>query len=233
MRSERIPWAVLMATRRFPVIACALVALGVVSGMAGAAGLVRGEVGEPPSRPLGPPDEGKRLTPDYVIGRAPQARGHVEIASYGWLAPKDSGAPYRKQLCTWIEHVPGSTDFASCGSGAQMAEEGFPLRLEMHVEALGHKRTTEFGGMLLPEVATVEVRFHRRGRRKASHAAAIVTQVSGELQERLKQPDPFGYFFAQVKGLISQRVMTVLAFDEEGHLIDRVRSVTSPPIRLH
>ena len=222
-----------MASARFPAIACALVALGLACGFAGATGLVRGEVGGPPSRPLGRPDEGRRLTPDYVIGRAQKARGHVEIASYGWLAPKDSGAPHRKQLCTWIEQVPGSTVFASCASAAQMTEEGFPLRLEMDVVAFGHKRTTLFGGMLLPEVAKVEVRFHRPGRRKASHAVAIVTQVSGDLQERLKQPYPFGYFFAEVKGLVGQRVLTVLAFDEEGHLIASTRQVSSPPIHFN
>jgi hypothetical protein len=156
----------------------------------------------------------------------------MEIVSYGWLAPRDSGARYRDQLCTSIEHVPGEIDFGSCASVAQMAEEDRPIRIELSMQQLSPKaeRRTEIGGMLAPAVASVEVRFHRRGQSKRYSVSATVARPYSELQEELKQPGPFGYFVSQLKGLVGLGAIRVLAFDESGNLLGVAHGLSSQPL---
>ncbi len=84
------------------------------------------------------------------------------------------------------------------------------------------ERQTEVGGLLAPNVASVEVRFRRNG--QARHVKATVAQVKGELQQRLKQAAPFGYFDGQIKGLVPMKAIIVRVYDAGGNLLGSTNS---------
>lgn len=205
------------------VLVVALCALS----MSVSAAVQRGQVGGPPSIPLGPPDEGKRTTPDLVIGRADTPFGTTELVAYGWLAPPDSlpSGP-RKQFCIWAEHLPKEISWGMCGfpldpSGNQK------IAIDSRGGTLGKpaQRFIEIGGRLTPDVASVRIFFSRDGRKGSS--LATVAQVTGELQRKLHQAVPFGYFNAKVRGLVSWHSIRVEAYDSTGALIDEAGSTSS------
>lgn len=176
----------------------------------------RGHVGEPPTRPLEPP-LGPKQTPALVIGRGRQPDGHMEIVSYG----AKGTAPNERELCTWIEYVPGETIFGGCGAVSELkGEHVVSTELFDQTIAPKAKRSTEIGGLLAPNVASVELRFQRSG--QENHVKATVAQVRGTLQQRLKQPAPFGYFVGQIKGLVSANAITVRAYDANRNLLGSV-----------
>jgi hypothetical protein len=173
----------------------------------------RGHVGGPPTRPLEPP-LGPKQTPALVIGRDRQPNGHMEIVSYG----AKGTARNERELCTWVEYVPGETIFGSCGAVSELSKErAVSIELFGQTIAPKAKRSTEIGGLLAPNVASVELRFQRSGRQ--NHVKATVAQVRGTLQQRLKQPAPFGYFVGQIKGLVPAAAITVRAYDANGSLL--------------
>jgi hypothetical protein len=178
----------------------------------------KGQIGGPPTRRL-PPPLGPKDTAALVIGRASQPKGHMEIVSYGARAHAYSPSP--QELCTWIEFVPGETEFASCGEIAELSEEERAVRVELFGGVIEPKaeRSTELGGLVAANVASVKVRFHRRGRAKLYGVRATVAQVRGALQQRLRQPASFGYFFAQIKGRVPGKAIEVRAYDASGNLL--------------
>jgi hypothetical protein len=141
----------------------------------------------------------------------------MEIVSYG----AKGTAPNERELCTWVEYVPGETIFASCGAVSELKEEHV-LSIELFGQTIAPKakRGTEIGGLLAPNVASVELRFQRSG--QEIHVKAKVAQVRGALQQRLKQPTPFGYFVGQIKGLVPGAAITVRAYDANGNLLASV-----------
>jgi hypothetical protein len=182
----------------------------------------RGQVGGPPSIALGPPDEGKRTTPDFVIGRDDTPLGTTELVAYGWLAPADSlpSGP-RKQLCIWVEHLPREISPGMCGPLLD-PNGGQKLAIDDQIQALGKpaQRFTEIGGRLTPDVASVRILYSHNGR--AFSHKATVAQVAGELQRKLHQAVPFGYFNARVRGLVPWRSIRAEAYDSTGALIGEV-----------
>lgn len=215
--------ALRMKTRvRLAWLATLAVALALVVCVAWAAPLLaspaKGRVGGPPTRRL-PPPLGPKDTAALVIGRTSQPKGHMEIVSYGARAHAYSPSP--QELCTWIEFVPGETDFASCGEIAELNEEERAVRIELFGGVIQPKaeRSTELGGLVAANVASVKVRFHRRGRAKLYGVRATVAQVRGALQHRLRQPAPLGYFFAQIKGRVPGKAIEVRAYDASGNLV--------------
>jgi hypothetical protein len=179
----------------------------------------RGQVGGPPTLALGPPDEGKRATPDLVIGRGDTFAGPVELVAYGWLAPRGSlpSGP-RKQLCIWVEYLPKEIEPGMCGPLLDPNGER-KIAIDDQIQALGKpaQRFTEIGGRLTPDVATVRAFYRRDGRQVSS--LATVAQVAGRLQERLRQPVPFGYFDLKIKGLVRWNSIRVQAYDSAGAIV--------------
>ena len=201
-----------------------LVSLGFVAAVAILAAVAmagqRGQVGGPPTLALGPPDEGKRTTPDLVIGRTDTSLGPVELVAYGWLAPRDSlPAGPRKQLCVWVEYLPKEISPGMCGPPLD-PEGDQKVIIDDRIQALGRPvdRFTEIGGRLTPDVETVRV-FYRRNGQKVG-ATATVAQVSGTLQETLRQAVPFGYFALKIRGLVPWHSIRVQAYDSAGALVD-------------
>jgi len=195
-----------------------LLALGAAWAAPLSASPAKGQVGGPPTRRL-PPPLGPKDTAALVIGRAPQPKGHMEIVSYGARAHAYSPSP--QELCTWIEFVPGESIFASCGEIANLDEEEREVGVELFggvIQPHG-KGTTELGGLVAANVASVKVRFHRRGRAKLYGVRATVAQVRDALQHRLRQPAPFGYFVAQIKERVPGKAIEVRAYDASGNLL--------------
>ncbi|HVY77515.1 MAG TPA: hypothetical protein VG898_03315 [Solirubrobacterales bacterium] len=179
----------------------------------------RGRVGGRPTIPLGPPDEGKRTTPDFVIGKGRTAAGPVELVAYGWLAPRDSLpiAP-RRQVCVWVEHLPREISPGFCGP-LLAPDGGRKIVIDDRVQALGKpaQRSTEIGGRLTPDVDSVRVSYRRNGRKLSE--MAVMARVDGDLQRKLHQPTSFGYFDLRVRGQVPWGSMQVQAYDRKGALL--------------
>jgi hypothetical protein len=220
---ERIPFALRMKTRSRPTLLATLtLALALIVCAVWVAPLLaaptKGQVGEPPTRQLEPP-LGPKDTPALVIGRARQPKGHMEIVSYG--ARASAGSPSPQELCTWIEFVPGESIFASCGELAELRQEERAVKVELFGGVIAPKdeRSTELGGLVAPNVASIRLRPLGRGRAKPFDARITVTQVRGGLRKKLRQPAPFGYFFAQIKGRVPGSAIEVRAYDAGGNLL--------------
>jgi hypothetical protein len=187
----------------------------------------RGQVGGPPTMALGPPDEGKRTTPDLVIGRSDTPAGTAELVAYGWLAPKDSLPPApRKQLCIWVEYLPKEIDPGMCGPLLDPSGDR-KIVIDDRIQALGKppQRWTEIGGRLTPDVASVRVSYRRNGRKATG--MATVAQVAGKLQRRLRQPVPFGYFDLRIRGRVPWHSIRVQAYDSAGAVLGTAGSGSS------
>jgi hypothetical protein len=141
----------------------------------------------------------------------------MEIVSYG----AKGTAPNEHELCTWIEYVPGETIFGSCGAVSELSKEEHAVGIELFGQVIAPKakRSTEIGGLLASNVASVEVRFRRNGQEKLEHVKATVARVKGKLQQRLRQPAPLGYFVGQIKGLVPANAISVRAYDARGDLL--------------
>lgn len=187
----------------------------------------RGQVGGPPTIALGPPDEGERTTPDLVIGRGHTPAGAVELVAYGWLAPRDSLPPGpREQLCVWAEHLPKEVSFGMCGPLLD-PDGGQKIAIDDHIQALGKpaQRWVEIGGRLTPDVASVRISYRRKGHKAAG--MAVVAQVAGELQDRLRQPTPFGFFNLRIRGRVPWRSIRVQAYDDAGAVLETAGPATA------
>jgi hypothetical protein len=213
MKTRSRPTLLATLTLALALIVCAVCVAPLLAAPA------KGQIGGPPTRPLGPPDEGTQTTPALVIGRAAQPKGHMEIVSYGVRA--SAGSPSPQELCTWIEFVPGESIFASCGELAELRQEERVVKVELFGGVIAPKdeRSTELGGLIAPNVASIRLRPLGRGRAKPFDARIAVTQVRGGLRKKLRQPAPFGYFFAQIKGRVPGSAIEVRAYGASGNLL--------------
>jgi hypothetical protein len=177
----------------------------------------KGQVGGPPTINLGPPDEGRQTSPELVIGRGRTVEGPAEIVAYGWEEESDSSPA---DFCVWVEQLPGEVLFGACEVAPWRAGS---IGLEMKIQRLGPKstRATFVGGLVSPDVVAVRVSFRRPGSNRRFHATPVIGRVQGDLQQRLDQPAPFGFYYAQVSGLVPFRHMRVEALDAEGKVIGK------------
>lgn len=213
--------------RRSILLAVVVMVLTTTISTSVAAASQRGQVGGPPTIALGPPDEGKRTTPDLVIGRGDTPTGAVELVAYGWLALRDSLPPGpRKQLCIWVEHLPKEISPGMCGSLLD-PEGGQKIAIDSRTESLGKpaQRLIEIGGRLTPDVATVRISYRRDGHSAAG--MAVVAQVAGKLQRKLHQPTPFGFFDLRIRGRVPWRSIRVRAYDDAGAVLETAGPASS------
>jgi hypothetical protein len=209
------------------VVGLVLVAVGLVPcAVAATSPPAKGEIGGPPSTALGPPPHGvKQITPAIVIGRGKRPAGRLELAAYGWN-PSQGSESSQIGLCIWIEQPPTEFKRGRCGSVSELAPSAIPIRVYNISSLIVPKSKgswTELSGSVAPSVASVQVLFSRDGSPQQYRVNAVVAQVSGELQARLKQPAPFGYFVAKIRGSVVRKTLHVRAFDAAGHLIDSAR----------
>jgi hypothetical protein len=210
-----------------PAAIIVLVVSLVVTLVSVAGAAQRGQVGGPPSIALGSPDEGKRTTPDLVIGRRDASSSAVELVAYGWLAPPDSLPPGpRRQLCVWAEHLPRVVNFGMCGLPLDPNGDR-KLVIDDRTQALGRpaQRFIEIGGRLTPDVASVRIFYSRNGRKGSS--LATVAQVTGALQGKLHQVVPFGYFDARISGQVPWGSVRVQAYGATGAVLETAGPASS------
>jgi hypothetical protein len=69
--------------------------------------------------------------------------------------------------------------------------------------------------------------YWRRLGKPQHHVRAVVTQVSGDLQARLNQSQPFGYFVATVPGCLVAKQINVVGLDSSGKVIGKRRGAPS------
>lgn len=178
-----------------------------------------GEIGGPPTIPLGAPDEGKRTTPDIVIGRGRDFEGGVELVAYGWELTGYAGPPQRG-VCIWAAYLSSrELNFQGCvlteesrAGGAVEVTTG-TLKVQPRSE-----RWTQFGGRVAPDVSAVRVTFRRPNRDGSFRVNPIVAQVDGALQQKLKMPEAFGLFTVRVAGLVPRRMFKVQPVRDIGQL---------------
>jgi hypothetical protein len=186
----------------------------------------KGQVGGPPTLPLGQADEGKKVTPALVIGRGPTYDGHAEITAYGWKPPADdpSGG---MQFCTWIEYPPEDIEFGTCGPAGTPPPNGV-IDIDSESKIVGgppKDRWSRASGLITPEVARVRVTYSRHGAKK--HANAVVGQVTPALQQKLDQPARFGYWDLKIRGGIRFSTLRAKALDADGNVLGTAKHLTA------
>jgi hypothetical protein len=80
-------------------------------------------------------------------------------------------------------------------------------------------RATEIGGLVSPDVRAVRLVYSYRGAERRHRASAIMGRVTGELQRRLGQPNPFGFYYVKVPGLVDLRHIRAQALDAKDKVI--------------
>lgn len=175
-----------------------------------------GEVGGPPTIALGPPDEGTQASPALVIGAGSVLNRRVELVAYAWKPPADS---FEGDFCIWAEQPPEEIEFGTCATA--LGAESKAVAVDMQIQQISprHARSTTIGGRIAPEVAAVRLYFHRPSSKKRHRVDGLVSQVDGDLQQRLKQPAPFGFFYARVRGLVRFSAFKVQALDSSGNVL--------------
>jgi hypothetical protein len=188
----------------------------------------KGQVGGPPTLPLGPADEGKKITPALVIGRGPTYDGHAEITAFGWKPPADDPEG-GKQFCTWIEYPPETIEFGTCGPAGTPPANGV-IEIDSESNIVGgppKDRWTRASGLITPKVSEVRVTFRRHGVKK--HANAVVGQVTAALQQKLDQPARFGYWDVKLRGGVKFSSLHAQALDADGNVLGSAKHLTSQP----
>jgi hypothetical protein len=181
-----------------------------------ASGASKGRIGGPPTIKLGPPDEGKRTTPALVIGRGGTAGGAAEVVAYGWESEDDDSLS--ADFCVWAEQLPDEILFGTCGPAPWRAGS---IGMEMKIQRFGpgSARATYIGGLVSPDVASVRISFRRPGSGRLFRVNPILGRVRGGLQQRLDQPAPFEFYYAQVNGLVKFRQVRAEALDAKGDVV--------------
>jgi hypothetical protein len=175
----------------------------------------KGQIGGPPTLPLGHEDEGKKTTKPIVIGRGQTYQGPAEIVAYGWNPPADADEdPSQRNFCIWVEY-PRQDDilFGTC---AEADEPNSAIEINGEVQGISPKRArfTEVDGLFRSDVASIRVTYQRQGKKR--HAKTTIARVTPDLQQKLKLPQGFGYWDAKVRGVIKLRSFKARAFDAAG-----------------
>jgi hypothetical protein len=177
-----------------------------------------GQIGGAPTYPLGAPDEGKQTTAARVIGVGRTYDGWLQIDAYGWRPPSDSSGD-RREVCVWAEFQ--TERFATYGSCVGAGDPGASIAIESAPVLVKPKRlrSTQFGGILSPDVTRVVLTVKRSASAKPVRAEATVARVSGRLQHQMKQSRPFGYFFAKLPGEIAPKEVRAVAYNAAGKVV--------------
>jgi hypothetical protein len=125
----------------------------------------------------------------------------------------DGGPPTVEQRPTLPEKPSGPQLVIACGSDRHELDSG----------RRSGRSYTALNGWVRPDVARVEVRYHRRNEKPITHANATVAQVDGELLSSLDQTTPFGRFAVVLPGCTVPQGLRVLAFDSVGKLFGSER----------
>jgi hypothetical protein len=197
-----------------------LVCAGLLAVTASAIGVTtsKAQGADPPCTVGGPPtiQEGPTLVqnpagPELVIGCGKSVVGPFEIAAY-------TGVEH--SLCTVF--LGSAVRGAQCGEAIHeslLASDGFLVTGTNWSWGGGPGRSyTAMSGWVRPDVARVEVRYHRNHEKSISHATATVAQVDGELLSSLGQTTPFGRFAVVLPGCAVPQGLRLLAFDSEGRM---------------
>ncbi len=172
-------------------------------------------VGGPPQIER-PPFLEKPLSPELVIACGKSVVGPFEIVAYTGV---------KHLLCT----VFLGSAFGGSGCGGEihesrLARDGFLITNTNWAWGRGPGRSfTALSGWVRPDVARIEVRYHRSNEKPITRAKATVAQVNGELLSSLGQTTPFGRFAVVLPGCTVPQGLHVLAFDSEGQMIGSER----------
>lgn len=129
-------------------------------------------------------------------------RNGKRIGRFYWVAM--ATLTCRSKWCNW--RIGTGTKFRPPGTRDSSVEGLSRTRFPDFV------RSTTVGGRVAPGAAAVRLYFHRPKRGKRRRVDALVAQVDGDLQRRLKQPAPFGFFYARVRGVVRFGVVRFGAF---------------------
>ncbi|MBS1893711.1 MAG: hypothetical protein JST59_20615 [Actinobacteria bacterium] len=195
----------------------------VVAGSAVAGAPKKGTVGGAPTHPIGPPDEGTRNSPSRVILAGKTYLGHVEVDAYGWNPPADFGTGEADAL--WAD-----VEFGAPVAGWSYASSFVPENIHrpVTIEALfwqdqpKSERSTFVGGALEPGVGRVLLSYPQPNGTGTVRADAVVSQVSGRLQQELHQSAPFGYFFATLPGTVQAKELEAIAYGAHGQKLGSI-----------
>jgi hypothetical protein len=198
--------------------------LALVVAISAAAGAVKkGTVGEAPTHPIGPPDEGTRNSPCRVILAGKTYLGRVEVDAYGWNPPAEFETGEADAL--WAD-----VEFGSPVAGWSYASSFVPEHIHrpVTIEALfwqdrpKSQRSTFVGGALEPGVGRVLLSYPRPNGKGTVRSDAVVSQVSGQLQQELHQSVPFGYFFARLPGIVQGKELQATAYGAHGQKLGSI-----------
>lgn len=113
-------------------------------------------------------------------------------------------------------------EFASCGAAGEENGGSSQVGIELEGQSLSRRkqdRSTEVGGPLAPDVASVAVTYQRTSSQKRIEVQAAVAQLSEPLQLQLKQPGLFGYFYIEVGGLLKWSTFNARAYGPNGEML--------------
>ncbi len=172
----------------------------------------RCSVGSPPSIEDGPRLLAKPAGPELVVACGKGVAGPFEIAAY---------TSVDHTLCTAFLGVGfGSGECGAAFGESRLARDGVLATGTNWAWGAGPGPAyTAIGGWVTPEVARVEVRYHRNNGKPTREADATVGQVDGELLGSLGQSEPFGRFAVVFPGCSLPQGIRILAFDSEGRLL--------------
>jgi hypothetical protein len=213
--STRSKMPAAMTNLRLSVVLIVLLSFGLACAVA-LASSGKGEVGGSPTVTLRPPDEGTQESPSLVFGVGSALDQRVELVAYAWMPPADSP---KADFCVWVEKPPQEVEYGTCASALSSATKVISLDMEGQQLAPKSERSTVLGGRIAPDVAAVRVFLRRPGTKRRLKINAVIGRVEGDLQRRLKQPAPFGFFYAEVRGLVQFSTFKLQALDSSGNVI--------------
>jgi len=150
----------------------------------------------------------------------------LELVAYAWKPPADSP---EADFCIWAERLPKEIEFGTCATALNAETKAVAIDMQIQQISPRHARSTTVGGRIAPEVAAVRLYFHRPSSKKRLRVDALVSQVDGDLQRRLKQPAPFGFFYARVRGLVRFSVFKAQALDSSGNVLGTAGASVNHP----
>ena len=205
------------ATALLLLMACFAATIGVATSNARSAN-PQCSVGGPAELEEGPHFLEKPLGPPLVIACGKSLVGPFEIVAF-------TGVKHHL-LCTFF--LGSAFGGGECGGAiheSSLNRDGFLVTGTSWAWGKGPGPSyTTLEGRLIPEVARIEVRYHRSNRKTLSRTNATVAQVNGELLSSLDQNlPPFGRFAVVLPGCNLPQSLRIVAFDSEGQMIGSER----------
>lgn len=158
----------------------------------------------------------KPAGPELVIACGQGVSGPFEIAAY---------TSVDHALCTvFLGQGFGGGECGAAFGESRLARDGVLATSTNRAWGAGPGPAyTAIAGWVRPDVARVEVRYHRNNGKPTRKADATVGQVDGELLSSLGQSAPFGRFAIVLPGCSLPEGIRILAFDSDGRLLGSER----------